>query len=136
MADIVERLLAGRPTKFAGVVAHEPMDFEAADEIRRLRAEVELCKGRYEATNQADAVIIKAFRPGDEMSDMPDIVERLRQGVDIDAINETELAMDKAADEIERLRDDQRTLHVHLRHRNAMNDELRAKLAKYESEHA
>ena len=35
---------------------------------------------------------------------MTDIVERLRQGVDPDNIQETEAAMDRAADEIESLR--------------------------------
>ena len=35
---------------------------------------------------------------------MSDIVERLRQGVDPDDIQETEAAMDKGADEIARLR--------------------------------
>jgi hypothetical protein len=35
---------------------------------------------------------------------MSNIMERLRQGVDPDDIQETEAAMDKGADEIERLR--------------------------------
>lgn len=35
---------------------------------------------------------------------MADIVERLRQGIDIDNTLETEAAMDQAADEITRLR--------------------------------
>jgi hypothetical protein len=58
-------------------------------------------------------------------------VERLRQGVDPDDIQETEAAMDKGADEIERLREQSQAAAKAFADERAENERLRAALQTF-----